>query len=425
MLIQTERTSSGDGPALGVDPPDDVDVSLEGDAASESDFAVSPAPYPAPRAEAAWWVAAVLWRARWWLIVVALAAGGIAAYVAVGMPNWYHSETRVLLPESGGSGLAGLAESVVPGASALIGGGDDYTRYRAILTSRTVSERIVNRFGLIEQYSVADSPDPMGKAISELQGHTQFEVSLEYNYLAVHVLDKNPRRAAQMADQYVAELNDENIRLMSGSAAENRAFLETRLREAETALDSVQNAMQSFMERNKVVGLEEQAAALVQALGTAQAQVAEAEIRFEAIRSEFGPEAPEYAAAAAVLRTARGQVTRLTGGGDALMPVPMQRLPAVGRQYAEIQQEVVTQTKILQTIRPLYEQARLTERRDANAVQVIDPATVPVNKAEPKRTVIVVASALSALILAATLALALALLRLKGRAVAERIRLAS
>ena len=61
------------------------------------------------------------------------------------------------------------------------------------------------------------------------------------------------------------------------------------------------------MERNDVVGIEQQAEALVQALATAQAQVATAEIQFEAVKAGYGPEAPEYAAAQAVLVEARGR----------------------------------------------------------------------------------------------------------------------
>ena len=411
----------------------DVVVGGDGPAASvysepggpESDFAPSPAPYRTPTGEAGWWTAAVLWRARWWLVAVALVAGGVAVGVVLRIPNWYSSETRVLLPEGGGSSLAGLVETVAPGASALIGGGDSYTRYRAILTSRTVQERIVRRFDLVDVYDLARKKDPVGSAIGELQKNTTFEVSLEYNYLAVHVLDTSPRRAAQIADRFVEELNSENVRLTSGSAAENRQFLETRLDEAQVALDAAQGEMQGFMERNQIVGIEEQASALVQALGTAQAQVAEAEIRFQAIQSESGPEAPEYRAAEAALATARDQMTRLTSGDEALMPVSMERLPAVGRQYARIQQEVLTQGKIIEAIRPLFEQARLSERRDANAVQVIDPASVPVVKASPRRTVIVLVSTLTAFILGAFLALAIALIRAKSATVAEKLRQAA
>ena len=404
-----DATVGGDGPATHLEP--------------ESDFAPSAAPYRAPTAEAGWWTAAVLWRARWWLVAAAVLAGAVAVAVAVQLPNWYRSETRVLLPEGGGSSLAGLVETVAPGASALIGGGDDYTRFRAILTSRTVQERIVRRYNLVQVYDVADEPDQIGAAIKELQENATFEVSLEYNHLAIHVLDKSPRRAAQMADRFVEELNSENVRLTSGSAAENRQFLETRLDEAQVALDAAQNEMQAFMETNQIVGIEAQAEALVQALGTAQAQVAEAEIRFQAIQSEAGPEAPQYRAAEAALGAARDQMTRLTGGDEAIMPVPMQRLPAVGRQYARIQQEVLTQGKIIEAIRPLFEQARLAERRDANAVQVIDPASVPIERATPRRAVIVILSVLTALIATACIALALALIRLKAAGVAQKLRL--
>ena len=107
------------------------------------------------------------------------------------------------------------------------------------------------------------------------------------------------------------------------------------------------------------------------------------------------------------------------------MPVPMRRLPALGRQYATIEQELLTQAKIIEVVRPLFEQARLAERRDAKAVQVIDPASVPVRKAEPKRSTLVVVAALSAFILTAAFLLALALIRLKAPLIAEKLRTAS
>lgn len=393
----------------------------------ESDFSPTPAPHRPPPASAGWWAIAVLWRVRWWLVGMTLLIGVVAAWISLLLPEYYHAETRVLLPNQEGTSLAGLVETVAPGASSLIGGagGGDYTRYRTILASHTIMARTVEHFDLIRVYQTSAKRDPLGRAISRLRKNVEFEVSLEYDYLAVHVTDESPTRSAQMADYFVSELNRENIRLQSGNAAENRAFLGERLRQAELALDSAQQDMQRFMERNEVVGIEAQAEALVGALATAQAQVAEAEIRFRAIQTEYGPETTEYAASQEAVRAAREQVESLAGGRNAVLPVPMQRLPALSRQYASIQQELITQTKIIEVLRPMFEQARMAEQRQAKAVQVIDPARVPIEKAGPRRTVIVLVSILTGFLLLALAALLRELVRTKAPVVARNIALAS
>ena len=80
------------------------------------------------------------------------------------------------------------------------------------------------------------------------------------------------------------------------------------------------------------------------------------------------------------------------------MPLAVNQLPEVGRQYAQLQQGIVLQGAILEALQPLYEQALLTESREADAVQVIDPAVAPARKAEPRRSMMVVAATLSALV---------------------------
>ena len=81
--------------------------------------------------------------------------------------------------------------------------------------------------------------------------------------------------------------------------------------------------------------------------------------------------------------------------------MPQDSVPGVVRQYAALELEQMIQTRILEVIGPLYEQARFDEEREAEAVQVVDYAVPPKLKAKPKRAVIVVAAALSAFLLAA------------------------
>jgi len=349
-----------------------------------------PAAPPSGQVDGLWFVAAVLWRYRVLLVGVAILSGIAGVALSLVMPKWYSAETRVMLPNSSGSSMNALIETVAPGAGRLLGagGGGDYTRYLAILTSRSVMERVVERYNLIEHYRTTSKPDPMGQAVKLLGENTTFEVSLEYNHLAIHVLDRNPVRAAQIANTFVDELNSENTRLSSDNAREQRVFVETRLRETEVALDSVRGDLQRLQERYGITIPEAQSEAVLGVIGSATSAIATAEVQYEALRSELGDENPQTVAARVGLETARQQLNQVTAGSTDLLPVPLQQLPQIGRQYAQLQQELFIQAKIMEFVRPMYEQALFDERRVVSAVQVIDEAVPPVRKAKPRRALV-------------------------------------
>ena len=238
------------------------------------------------------------------------------------------------------------------------------------------------------------------------------------------VLDEDPDLAAQMANTFVGVLNRRNTELNQESASTYRVYLEDRLERAEQAVDSLTAEMQAFQERYGVVEIEAQSAALMSSLADANALVATAEVEYEMLRSELGDDNPQTRTAAAGLAAARRRLSGLTSGSDAVMPVPIRSLPAVGRQFAGLQQGLLLQTEIVKQVLPLYEQALLTERRESDAVQVLDRAEPPARKAEPRRSVLVLAATLSGFLIAVALVLALAVARRAGPSVLARLRAA-
>ncbi|MEO0557742.1 MAG: Wzz/FepE/Etk N-terminal domain-containing protein [Bacteroidota bacterium] len=372
-----------------------------------------------------WWIAGVLFRRKWLIVGFTFLAAVAAAFLSLQMPNWYRAEARVLLPESSG-GLSGLLDAVAPGAGAILGqDGGSFTRYRAILTSRTTLERIVDQFDLVDVYETLEEPVPEDAALRQLAENTDFPVSLDYDYLGVQVLDRDPNRAAQIANVLVDLLNERHIEMSASSARENRLFLERRLTEAEAELDSVLAELQAFQEQSGVVEIEAQTDALMSAVADAQSQLARTEVEYEALRSLYGDENPDVQAAAAAVASARRQVAGLAGGDQSMMPVPIRQLPAVGRRYAELTVELTTQKAILEVVRPLYEQSVLTERQEVSAVQVLDPAIPPTRKAEPRRTILVLGAAFAAGFLITFLVLLSTWLRQRGPVVAAQLRSAA
>ncbi|MEL7168783.1 MAG: hypothetical protein AAGN64_05490, partial [Bacteroidota bacterium] len=167
--------------------------------------------------------------------------------------------------------------------------------------------------------------------------------------------------------------------------------------------------------------LDVQVEAFLPSVADVQAQKAETEIQYRALERQLGADNPQTQAARSVRDAARAEVNRITNGGESLMPVSLADMPALGRQYALLRQELLIQAEIVEFIRPLYEQARMEERRAMDAVQVLDPAVPPERKAAPRRSILCLSAVVGAFLLVATYVLAQAWLRRNAGYLAARL----
>lgn len=371
---------------------------------------------------ASMWFASTLLKGKWVILLGTFLAGVGAIVYVLSLPVWYAATARVLPPEETGGGLSTLIGELSPLASSVLGGGGgSYNRYIAILASRTVQERIVEEFDLVERYELQDEPFPEEAALLELADNVAFEVDLEFEFLRITAFDQDPEEAARMANALVRELNERNEELALQGASAFRRYVEERYSGIELRLDSARAEMQAFQERNGVVQLPEMAQGFMQSLASAQAEAARAEIEYNALLSEFGPENPQVQAAGAALSAARAAQEDLLGGREAVMPVPFSQLPRVTSEYARIYQELLVQQALLENARPLLEQARFDEARERTAVQVLDEAVPPVLKARPQRSVLVVIITASAFLLLCTVVVARRWYRERGRALLREL----
>ncbi len=339
---------------------------------------------------------------RWFVIGVTGFTGIAAVIISLLLSNWYLAETRLLIP---GQTSSGLLSSVISGragstASSLLGGlVSDYQQELAILDSRTVKQSVVEEFDLIEVYDLADSDSPMNYAIQELDGNIEFVVDNEYNYLAIQVYDKEPQRAADMANFFVAKLNQVGIDLSTETARSYRLTVEERYQEMEDSLRTVLSAIRTLQEETGILDLPAQGAAFMEGLTEWRSQIFLAELDFDKLLFLYGPDHSQTRAAQQTVEQAKESYDQALEGQDRLMPVSQDSLPEVAFQFAELQKEVVILTTLMEFARPVLEEAQLNEERAAKSVQVLDPAIPPTEKARPSRAAICVVSTLSGFLL--------------------------
>ena len=354
-----------------------------------------------------WAYLRALYRGRRFVAGVTVVTAIAAVVIALLLPRQYASEARLLRPEaSGGLSLGGLLGSAGGVVGGLLSGGGEYSRYLTILTSRSMMDGIVEEFDLVEVYELSDEDHPTQAARDVLRDNVEYEVDLEYDFLTVRAYDEDPERAAAIANTLVEDLGREYARLTSESARRTRLSIEKRLGEAETALDSVRGSLQAFQEENGITELESQARVMMESIAQVKATAAQLGIEYQALVDQFGPNNPSVAAARAARNAANAEVRRLLAGQDEALPIAMQDLPGLGRQYASLVQEQLIQATIIENIYPFYEQTRFREESEAQAVQVVDAAEPAVLPARPSRKLLVLALTISAFLLASFYVLA-------------------
>ena len=338
-----------------------------------------------------------------WLVIGVTAGTGIAAIIiSLFLSNWYLAETRLLIPGQTSSGLLSsvISGRISGGASSLLGGlVSDYQQELAILNSRTVKKSVVEEFDLIQIYDLADSDSPVEFAIEELEGNLEFVVDNEYNYLSVQVYDKDPQRAADMANFFVSELNRVGIELSTETARSYRISVEKRYQEIEDSLGTVLQAIRTLQEQTGVLDLPTQGAAFMEGLTEWRSQIFLAELEFDNLHFLYGPNHSQTRAAQQTVERARESYDQALQGRERIMPISQDNLPEVAFQFADLQIDSIVLTSLIEYARPLLEDARLSEERAAKSVQVLDPAFPPTEKARPWRAAICVVSTFSGFLL--------------------------
>lgn len=353
-----------------------------------------------------------LWTNRRFIAKAALVGAVVATIIALALPSRYESSTRIMPPDSPGGGSAALAmlaskggEGVGALASNFLDVKGTGPLYIGVLQSRTVQDRLVQRFDLHKVYRTSLQKD----AREELQDNTSISEDRKSGVISLTVTDKSPQRAADIAQAYVEELNKLMAELNTSAAHRERVFLEERLKGVKVELDSASRELSEFSTKNGTLDISEQGRAMVSAAATLEGELmaTEAELgQIKQIYTEGNFRVRSLQGRAAELRR---QLGKLVGNGDGKesgsdsatglsnnseLLVPIRNLPRLGLTYFDLFRRIKVQEAVFETLTKQFEVAKVEEAKELPVVKVLDPANVPERKSKPHRLTMVLGGAL-------------------------------
>ncbi|HWP83095.1 MAG TPA: Wzz/FepE/Etk N-terminal domain-containing protein [Bacteroidota bacterium] len=319
------------------------------------------------------------------------------------LPNWYKSTATIIPPKQKSTlpSLGQLTRDLLPLASlSRLTASPDAYNYLAILKSRSAMEAVVIQFNLFEVYDIADRS--MEKAVKALEDNVKFELEQE-GTISIQVWDKDPQRAADMANFFAQQLNEISIRLGTQEAKNNREFIERRYLQVQVDLAAAEDSMRTFQQKYGIYALPEQTKAAVSGAADLKAQALLREVELGVLERTAGKENPITRSKALEVSEINRKLREMKyGTGEEFTQssldlfVPFAKVPELGLQYLRLFREVEIQNKLLEYILPLYEQAKVEEQKEVPVILVLDKAVPAERKDRPPRTIIVLSTTILA-----------------------------
>jgi tyrosine-protein kinase Etk/Wzc len=224
--------------------------------------------------------------------------------------------------------------------------------------------------------------------------------------ISIIVEYRNPKVAANIANEYTAALERFLNENALSIAKRNRIFLGKQLESTKVDLLRTEEDLKGYQTKERIVALDAQSEAAIKALAELKAQVIAREVQLAAWR-EFTTKAnPDVKRMEDELRELSQQLKRLEMGSKHADSnksigawITLNEAPAVGLGYVRLKRDALIQEKVFEFLTQQYEMAKVEEAHDDITFQVVDSAVAPQKKIKPKRALNVLIAGVGSLFL--------------------------
>jgi tyrosine-protein kinase Etk/Wzc len=317
------------------------------------------------------------------LTLVPLLVGFIALGITFLIKPTFTAATVFLPPQQQQTAASMLLQNLGAlggAASSLSGLKNPNDQYVSFLKSRTIQEKLIERFNLKDRYDEKFLVDAR-KSLAKKTVITSSKDGL----ITVQVDDYVPAFSAQLANGYVEELRSLMQRLAITEAQQRRAFFEEQLLITKEKLTKADQALGISGVNSSV--LKNNPATAIAAVANVQAQISLLEIKLSSMRNFLAESAPLYQQSVAELQALRAQMGKLERTNN----TPS----TTDSDYIARYRDFKYYESLFELFAKQFELAKVDEAREGVAVQVLDLALPPEKKSKPQKALIAVAATLA------------------------------
>ena len=340
-----------------------------------------------------------LWNRKWLIIFTTAFFGIVVMLYSLTLPLTYRGECRILPP--GGSGSTGVL-SQLGSIADLVGLPRTATSGQmllGVLRGDTVVDAIIDKFNLMEELE----QDIRMRARNMVLAGLQTEEDVRSGIISVAYVHKDPQRAADMANAFVAELQKKLQEISINSAQQRRTFFENQLLQAQQELNTAEEELINYQQSKGVIALESQTGALLASINSLRNRIAAKNVEISTLSSYARRDNPRLRLAQSELDAMNKELRKLEEeqqrtdrrgsniSRDLLASVG--QVPELGVEYQRYMRTLQFAAAKYELMLRQYETARLNEANDISTIQIVDPAKVPDYKYRPRRAFMTIIAA--------------------------------
>jgi len=264
-----------------------------------------------------------------------------------------------------------------------------------MLKSRTVADNLITRFELGKVYD----EDRLSDVRRRLEKETTIAAGKD-GIITVDVDDKDPKRAAEMANAYVDELIKLTKVLAVTEASQRRLFFERQLLQVKDNLIAAEIAARQGLQKGGLAQVDAQGRSMIEVTARLRAQISAKEVQIGSMRTFAAEGNPELQRTQQELEALRRELGRVEGASPIAALGKGEASGSSGLDNLGRLRDVKYYEFLYELLAKQYELAKIDEAKDATVVQVMDKALEPDRRSKPMRSLIVGSTAVVAGLLA-------------------------
>ena len=340
-------------------------------------------------------------------LIMVTVAGAFIISVAVSLliPKTYRATASIFPPQQDMMSLAPNDIASSMGMGSVVGGflglKSPSDLWVGVLGSDEVKNAVIKKFNLREFYR----KDTIEETRAELDSNLSISKNKD-EIIYISVEDRDPQKAADLANEFVEALDTVNTRLVMTSGKRTRFFLEKRLEQAKGELLAAEASFKKFQEMNKAIKLDDQSKVMVETMAALKGQLISKELELKMLLSYAAQENPMVASLKREVRELDLKLKEIEEGrgGAKSFFIPTSKIPNLSAEYVNLVREIKIQETLFEMLTQQYELAKIQESKDTPSVQFLSKAQAPERKYKPKRALIVIMSTLAAVFVSVFLA---------------------
>ncbi len=331
------------------------------------------------------------------VIVMPVVVAVLVAVYSLTMPNHFKASATIFVHSS--SKLGALSSLPFAGMIPGLGGGGGGAEYLMVyLKSRTMSDRIIARFG------IATNPAIVGDDIPKPEKIKYDDVIKTVNRIVSIDKDKDGLitiAAETMSADVSAEIASAYIEYLSGFARgpqkEKRLFIEKQLEVINRELAVAENDFKAFQDKHKMFALEKQSEAIIENLAKLEAERVSAGVSLQMQDSllKSSGSVPELVKVEAQKVAEEAKISALQKE-IGLVEANLAALPDLALEFARLMRNLKVKEKVFGVLTEQFEMAKIAEAEEGSQFEVVDRARPPEVKSKPRRSIMVILGGLSA-----------------------------